>query len=219
MIFNFPNIPYVNNIQKLSLLNRTYFLLRICQHFLRYLLSIIPGIYYGRKEGNKCKKCGSDPWVRKTPWRRKWQPALIFLLGKSHVQRSLVGYSPWGCKESDTTERTVCRGDFLQYLLRIYYYTRKEETKHKMLFLYSRRGNSWQGFEQVMKGSRVCACSVAAGPATPWTVAHQALLCPRNSPGKNTGVGYHALLQGNFLTQGSNPGLLWLLSGRQSLYH
>ena len=104
MIFNFPNILYVNIIQKLSLLNRIYFLLRICQHFLQYLLSIILGIYYGRKEGNKCKKCGFDPWVRKTPWRRKWQPALIFLLGKSHVQRSLVGYSSWGCKESDTTE-------------------------------------------------------------------------------------------------------------------
>ena len=40
---------------------------------------------------------------------------------------------------------------------------------------------------------------------TPWTVAHQA---PWNSPGKNTGVGCHALLQGIFLTQGSNPGLL-----------
>ena len=34
------------------------------------------------------------------------------------------------------------------------------------------------------------------------------LLCPRNSPGKDTGVGCHSLLQGIFLTQGSNPGLL-----------
>ena len=37
-------------------------------------------------------------------WRRKWQPTPIFLPGESHRQRSLVGYSPWGCKESDTTE-------------------------------------------------------------------------------------------------------------------
>ena len=36
---------------------------------------------------------------------RKWQPAPVFLLWKSHEQRSLAGYSPWGCKESDTTER------------------------------------------------------------------------------------------------------------------
>ena len=46
-----------------------------------------------------------DPWVRKTPWRRKWQPTLVFLPGKSHGQRSVASYSPWGCKELDTTER------------------------------------------------------------------------------------------------------------------
>ena len=45
-----------------------------------------------------------DPWVRKLPWRRKKQPTPVFLPGESHGQRSLVGYSPWGCKESDTTE-------------------------------------------------------------------------------------------------------------------
>ena len=39
-----------------------------------------------------------DPWVRKTPWRRKWQPISIFLPGKSHGQRSLVGYNPWGLR-------------------------------------------------------------------------------------------------------------------------
>jgi len=39
------------------------------------------------------------PWVRKIPWRRKWQPTPVFLPGKSHGQRSLVGYSPWGCKK------------------------------------------------------------------------------------------------------------------------
>ena len=38
-------------------------------------------------------------------WRRKWQPTPVFLPGKSHGQRSLVGYSPWGCKELDTIER------------------------------------------------------------------------------------------------------------------
>ena len=37
-------------------------------------------------------------------WRRKWQPTPVFFPGESHGQRSLVGYSPWGCKESDTSE-------------------------------------------------------------------------------------------------------------------
>ena len=40
--------------------------------------------------------------------RRKWQPTLVFLPGESRGQRSLVGYSPWSCKESDTTEH-ACR--------------------------------------------------------------------------------------------------------------
>ena len=47
---------------------------------------------------------GFDPWVGKIPWRRKWQPTPVFLPGKPHGQRSLVGYSPWGHKVSDMTE-------------------------------------------------------------------------------------------------------------------
>ena len=41
---------------------------------------------------------GSDPWVRKILWRRKWQPTPVFLPGKSHGQGSLADYSPWGHK-------------------------------------------------------------------------------------------------------------------------
>ena len=51
------------------------------------------------------EETGFDPWVRKIPWRRKWQPTAVFLPEESHGQRSLVGYSPCGHKESDTTER------------------------------------------------------------------------------------------------------------------
>ena len=39
-----------------------------------------------------------NPWVGKIPERRKWQPILVFLTGKSHGERSLAGYSPWDCK-------------------------------------------------------------------------------------------------------------------------
>ena len=46
---------------------------------------------------------GFDTRVGKIPWRRKWQPAPVFLPGKCHGQRNLEGYSPWGRKESDTT--------------------------------------------------------------------------------------------------------------------
>ena len=39
-----------------------------------------------------------DLWVGKIPWIRKWQPALVLMNGRSHGQRKLVGYSPWGYK-------------------------------------------------------------------------------------------------------------------------
>ena len=51
------------------------------------------------------KRLGFDPWVRNIPWRA-WQPTPVFLPGESHGQRSLVDYSPWGRRESDTTEAT-----------------------------------------------------------------------------------------------------------------
>ena len=54
----------------------------------------------------KQKIHGFNPWVRKIPWRRKWQLTPVFLPGEPHGQRSLASYSPWGRKESDTTEHT-----------------------------------------------------------------------------------------------------------------
>ena len=39
-----------------------------------------------------------DPWVGKIPWKRAWQPTLVFLPGEFHGQRSLAGYSPWVAK-------------------------------------------------------------------------------------------------------------------------
>ena len=53
----------------------------------------------------QCWRSGFNPWVGKVPWRRKWHPTPVFLPGKSHGQRNLVGYSPWGHKELDTTEQ------------------------------------------------------------------------------------------------------------------
>jgi len=51
----------------------------------------------------KPKRYRFSPWVGKMPWRRAWQPTPVFLPGEFPGQ-SLAGYSPWGCKESDTTE-------------------------------------------------------------------------------------------------------------------
>ena len=46
------------------------------------------------------KRHGFSPWVGTIPWRRKWQLTPVFF----HGQRSLTGYSPWGCKEPNMTE-------------------------------------------------------------------------------------------------------------------
>ena len=53
----------------------------------------------------QCRRPGFNPWVGKNSWRRKWQPTPVLLPGESHGWRSLVGYSPWGRKESDMTGR------------------------------------------------------------------------------------------------------------------
>ena len=64
----------------------------------------LPKWLSGKRTHLKCKRCRFDPWVGKIPQRRKWQTTPVFLLGKSHAQRILVDHSPWGCKDSDTTD-------------------------------------------------------------------------------------------------------------------
>ena len=62
-----------------------------------------PGGSGGKESTSSAGDLGFDPWVGKIPCRRKWQPTPGFLPGESHGQRSLVGYSPGGHQESDTT--------------------------------------------------------------------------------------------------------------------
>ena len=68
----------------------------------------------------RCRRHRFDPWVGKRLWSRKWQPTPDFLPGKSHGQRSLGGYSPWGCKESDMTEHARTAIQFEESLNRKY---------------------------------------------------------------------------------------------------
>ena len=62
----------------------------------------LPRWVNGKESACQCRRHGFDPWVWTIPWRRKWQPTPVFLLGNR--QRSLVGYSLWGRKESNTTK-------------------------------------------------------------------------------------------------------------------
>ena len=70
-----------------------------------------PSLRLGLPDGSEVKASawnagdpGSIPGSEKIPWRRQWQPTPVLLPGESHGGRSLVGYSPWGRKESETTE-------------------------------------------------------------------------------------------------------------------
>ena len=63
----------------------------------------------GSNSKSICLQCGRprfNPWVGKIPWRRQWHPTPVLLPGNSHGRRSLVGCSPWGREESDTTDVT-----------------------------------------------------------------------------------------------------------------
>ena len=68
----------------------------------------LPGDASGKEPACQCRheRREFDPWVRKIPWRRKWQSTPVFLPEKSQGQRSLAGYSSQGHKESDITEMT-----------------------------------------------------------------------------------------------------------------
>ena len=82
-----------------------------------------PGGSDGKASVYNAGRPGFNPWVGKLPWRRKWHPTAVLLPGKSHGWRSLVGYSPWGLKELDTTERLHFTS------LKSYLRTRERETE------------------------------------------------------------------------------------------
>ena len=85
-----------------------------------------------------CLLCGRpwfNSWVRKIPWRREGQSTLVFLPGKSHGQRRLAGYSPWGRKESDTTERQIPHHH--------HSITRYKKTKKSNRHFWRARSKSW----------------------------------------------------------------------------
>ena len=82
-----------------------------CHGFRRLFLmtyTVILRQYSGKEsicQCRRCKRCKFNLWLRKTPWRRTWQPTPVFLPGKFHRERGLEGLQSMGHKELDTTER------------------------------------------------------------------------------------------------------------------
>ena len=81
------------------------------------MVSVRPQGFPGGSDGRVCLQCGRpgfNPWVGRSPGEGNGN-LLQYYSGKSHGQRSLVGYSSWGCKESDRTERLhfhFCRKEY-----------------------------------------------------------------------------------------------------------
>ena len=89
------------------------------QSLLLLFYSLHIGLMY-KESTCQCRRRKLDSWVRKIPWRRKQQPNPVFLPGKSHGQRSLMGYSPWCCKELDMTQQLSMHNDICYYSITQY---------------------------------------------------------------------------------------------------
>ena len=165
-------------------------------------------------------------------WRRQWHPTLVLLLGKSHGRRSLVGCTPWGREESDTTEwlpfhfSLSCIGEGHGNPLQCcclenprdggawwaaVYGVAQSRTRLKQLSMDNTFCLSVHQFLSILviltfdivnsesvSGFCCCCCcvaSVVSNSVRPHRWQPTRLLHPWDSPGKNTGVGCHVLLQ------------------------
>ena len=165
------------------------------------------------------KQHGFDPWAWKISWRRASQPTPVFLPGDSYGQRSLVGYSPRGQVAKSQTwlkqqhTRTPCF-HIWKIIFKPDYFCRwmSKEQQQSLWTLCNTlvKMQNWEGFEPVLKLLSTVLCLVAQSyptPCDPTDCGPPGSSVYGDSPGKNTGVGCHSLLQEIFPIQGSNPGL------------
>ena len=143
----------------------------------------------------QCRRHRFDPWVGKCPWRRKRQPTPLFLLGESLGQRSLMGYNPWGPKESAMTEQ-----------LKFSLFTGKQwGKKGHVTSVMTWYTGIYSVCRRVHTDASMCVCMLSRVWLfpTPWTTAIR-LLCPWDLPGKSTGGRCRFLLHGVFPTEEQN---------------
>ena len=124
-------------------------------------------------------------------WRRKWQPTPVFLPGESQGRGSLMGCRLWGRAESDTTEATQQQQQQPRNHLNKIKGTRGAQQIKRPIIR-----DEIEKKESESHSFIVSDCLRPHGLYSPW-----------DSPGQNTGVGSHLLLQGIFPTKGSNRGL------------
>ena len=145
--------------------------------------------------------------VRLLSRRRHWHPTPVLLPGKSHGRRGLVGCSPWGREESDTTERLhfhsslSCIGEG------------NGSPLQRSCLENPKDGGAWWGAVCGVAQSRTWLKQLSSSSSSKtlcdpmdWSLPGSSV--HGDSPGKNTGMGCPALLQGIFPTQGLNLNLL-----------
>ena len=83
----------------------------------------LPRWLSGKESACQCRRRGFDPWVRKVPWRRKWQPTRVFLPGESHRWRNLAGYSLWShrVRHDQATNNNVIKSSLGVFMLLKYF--------------------------------------------------------------------------------------------------
>ena len=94
-------IPISGPLHILFLLLEKVFTLQLVFYVLQPIFKGLPRWLSDKESACQCrrvKRHGFNPWVRKIPWRRKWQPTPALLPGNLHAQKSLVGYRPWSLK-------------------------------------------------------------------------------------------------------------------------
>ena len=151
-----------------------------------------PGGSDGKESAHSAEDLGSVPGLGRSPGGGPSNPLQYSCLENPHKQRSLVGYSPWGLKESRLSNKPS---------------TWIQDPDWALLF-----PCNLENFFYVL-------CLVTHSCPTfcnPMDCSPPGSCVNGDCPGKNTGVGCRALLQGNFPTHGSNPGLLHC---KQILYH
>ena len=108
-----------------------------------------PGGTSGKEPTCQCKRQGFDSWVGEIPWRRKWQSTSVFLPGKFHGQRRLVGYSPWGHQAFDMSE---------QLSTHVHYLSKKYNLLKSKYFLVRTSCIILISYEAVKDGRQFCGC-------------------------------------------------------------
>ena len=109
-----------------------------------------PRWHSGEESACQCrgyKRCEFSSWVGKILWRRKWQPTIVFLPGKSHRQRRFVYYSPPGCKESCRTEQLNMYEEYnkaMRQLTCLYGYQQKLRFQRSLIYWFKQKTCKWK---------------------------------------------------------------------------